>query len=201
MAIITHFSSALRHIIYTMRITRPLFTLSALFTTQSFAFCTRKPRSYSKLYLKNENLTFEDAQLTLHTYFFLPELKLAKSGNYEINKWSNTVSFVWSARQKEGVDPQPESSNPADNVQGKAAFSFRYQQLQSLLEVLPNSGSRTVIEKKLDKYPQSNQTLTIIDNPQMKAINYRLDNVVSVDPEVKKERVSFHFAYSQFRIF
>lgn len=82
----------------------------------------------------------------------------------------------------EEVDQQPESSNTADNVQGKASFSFRYQQLQSLLEVLPNSGNRTVIEKKLDKYPETNQTLTITDSPQIKAINYRLENVVSVNP-------------------
>ena len=128
-----------------MRLTSPLFSLSALLTRQSLGFCTRKPRPSPKLYLKNQNLTFEDEHLTLNTYFFQPELKLAKTGNYEINKWSNTLSFVWSPRQKEQVEPQPDYSDAADSAQGKTSFSFRYQQLQSLLEVLPNSGGKAVI--------------------------------------------------------
>lgn len=184
-----------------MRITSPLFSLSALLTQQSLGFCTRKPSPSSKLFLKNENPTFEDAHLTLRTYFFQPELKAAKTGNYEINKWSNALSFVWSSRPNEQLDPQLDSSNTSDNAQGKTSFSFRYQQLQSLLEVLPNSGAKTVVEKKSEKNPQYNQTLTITDSPQTKAIHYRLENVASLDPQVMKERVSFNFAYSQFRVF
>lgn len=123
-----------------MRITSPLFSLSTLLTQQSLGFCTRKPRPNHKLFLKNKNLTFEDAHLTLNTYFFQPELKLAKTGNYEINKWSNALSFVWSNRLNEQVDLQPDISDAPDNAQDKASFSFRYSQLQSLLHVLPNSG-------------------------------------------------------------
>lgn len=70
-------------------------TLGILVRQNSHLFCKIKVAGISKMYVKNENLTYEDAHHKLITYFFLPELKNKSNNTYEINKYSNALSFVW----------------------------------------------------------------------------------------------------------
>jgi hypothetical protein len=70
-------------------------TLNHLARQNVHPFCRIKVAGISKMYIKNENMTYEDAHHKLTTYFFLPELKKKTKNTSEINKYSNTVSFVW----------------------------------------------------------------------------------------------------------
>lgn len=88
-----------------MLVARISNTLNQLAKQNIPLFCQSKVAIASRMFVKNENLTYEDAHHKLTTYFFLPELKSKGNNTYEINKYSNAVSFVWQARKSKLIDP------------------------------------------------------------------------------------------------
>ncbi len=83
-----------------MIITRISITLFALKNSQFYQFCKEKPSGPMKIFIKNDNLAYEDANYRLITYFFLPELRRTQTNAFEIYKYSNVLSFVWQPKQK-----------------------------------------------------------------------------------------------------
>jgi hypothetical protein len=78
-----------------MIITRISNTVGEMAGLRLHLFYKFKVAITPKMFIKNENLTYEDANHKLTTYFFLPELKNKSNNTYEINKYSNALSFVW----------------------------------------------------------------------------------------------------------